>query len=207
MSPALTLSPSRTLSSPTTPPVGCWTFLTFESTTTRPDAITAPASSVVAASPPTPPASKATMAIPQMRWRWIERCDLAFASKTVLLKLRRPLARRHPRQAAALRRPRPRRAHRGALHDLAQHLALRPEGLHPSLTHDEQIVDGGEGARTVRHHDDDLSARPRGRDRGGQRLLALGIEVRVRLVEHDQERIAVERAGKCDALALPCRKR
>ena len=30
MSPACTLSPSRTRSSPTTPPVGCWTFLTFE---------------------------------------------------------------------------------------------------------------------------------------------------------------------------------
>jgi hypothetical protein len=36
MSPALTISPSRTLTSPTTPPVGCCTFLTLESTTTDP---------------------------------------------------------------------------------------------------------------------------------------------------------------------------
>ena len=42
MSPALTRSPSRTRSSPTTPPVGCCTFLTLESTTIEPGAITAP---------------------------------------------------------------------------------------------------------------------------------------------------------------------
>jgi hypothetical protein len=43
MSPAFTRSPSWTLSLPTTPPVGCWTFFTFESTTTEPCAIRAPA--------------------------------------------------------------------------------------------------------------------------------------------------------------------
>jgi hypothetical protein len=32
ISPRLTGSPSRTRNSPTTPPVGCWTFFTFEST-------------------------------------------------------------------------------------------------------------------------------------------------------------------------------
>ena len=39
------------------PPVGCCTFLTFDSTTTVPGAITAPASSLVAAQPPMPPTS------------------------------------------------------------------------------------------------------------------------------------------------------
>ena len=39
-------------------------------------------------------------------------------------------------------------------------------------------------------------------DRPGQRLLALVVEIGVRLVEHDEERIAVERAGQADALAL-----
>ena len=34
----------------------------------------------------------------------------------------------------------------------------------------------------------------------GQRLFAFGIEIGVRLVEHDQERIAVERARQRDAL-------
>src|SRR5258705_454930 len=42
MSPAMTLSPSRTRSSPTTPPVGCCTFLTLESTTSTPCPMTAP---------------------------------------------------------------------------------------------------------------------------------------------------------------------
>ena len=34
------------------PPVGCWTFLTLDSTTIVPGAITAPASRLVAAQPP-----------------------------------------------------------------------------------------------------------------------------------------------------------
>ena len=44
-------------------------------------------------------------------------------------------------------------------------------------------------------------------DRLGQRLLALGVEVGVRLVQHHQERIAIERPGKRNALALPGRQR
>ena len=40
--------------SPTTPPVGCWTFLTWLSTTTAPGATTAPDSSVIADQPPRP---------------------------------------------------------------------------------------------------------------------------------------------------------
>src|SRR4051812_25472762 len=73
MSPTLTWSPSRTRNAPTTPPVGCCTFLTFEATTSAPGATTAPAISVVAAHPPTPPARRATRATPIVRWRRIER--------------------------------------------------------------------------------------------------------------------------------------
>ena len=40
-----------------------------------------------------------------------------------------------------------------------------------------------------------------------QRLLAFGIEVGVRLVEHDQERLAIERARKRNPLPLPGRQR
>src|SRR5438876_1008676 len=47
-SPALTRSPSLTLSSVTVPPVTCWTFLTLEFTTSRPCVETAPAKSMVA---------------------------------------------------------------------------------------------------------------------------------------------------------------
>ena len=74
-SPAFTWSPSRTRISPTTPPVGCWTFLTLVSTTSVPGAITAPANSVVAAQPPMPPTSRTTAATPSSemaadgRWR------------------------------------------------------------------------------------------------------------------------------------------
>ena len=69
MSPALTLSPSRTRSSPTTPPVGCCTFLTLVSTTSWPCAITAPGISVVEAQPPMPPTSSTTTTRPARRWR------------------------------------------------------------------------------------------------------------------------------------------
>ena len=40
-----------------------------------------------------------------------------------------------------------------------------------------------------------------------QRLVAFGVEIGIRLVEHDQERIAIERARERDALALPGRQR
>ena len=36
-----------------------------------------------------------------------------------------------------------------------------------------------------------------------QRFVALHVEVRIRLVEHDQERFAIERPGERDSLALP----
>jgi hypothetical protein len=67
--PAATTLPSRTCSSPTTPPVGCWTFLTSLRTTSWPAEITAPENSVVAAQPPKPststPAEMAAIAM----WR------------------------------------------------------------------------------------------------------------------------------------------
>jgi hypothetical protein len=66
-SPSRTLLPSRTRNSPTIPPVRCWTFFTLESTTTDPEAITAPASSVVAAQPPRPPVSMSAMIAPPTR--------------------------------------------------------------------------------------------------------------------------------------------
>src|SRR5262249_28066162 len=44
------------------------------------------------------------------------------------------------------------------------------------------------------------------RDRGAERLLARGVKIGVRLVQHHQEWIAVERAGERDALTLPPRE-
>ena len=69
ISPALTMSPSRTRTSPTTPPVGCCTFLTLESTTTEPGAISAPEICTVEAQPPNPPASTSTSARPDDQMR------------------------------------------------------------------------------------------------------------------------------------------
>jgi len=43
-------------------------------------------------------------------------------------------------------------------------------------------------------------------DRARQRLLALAIQIGIRLVEHDQEWIAVKRARERDALALSGRQ-
>src|SRR6202035_2703950 len=72
-SPLLTRLPSRTRSSPTTPPVGCCTFLTLESTTTLPEAMSAPESAVVPAQPPTPPASSTKTARPASALRRMDR--------------------------------------------------------------------------------------------------------------------------------------
>ena len=41
----------------------------------------------------------------------------------------------------------------------------------------------------------------------GERLLAFGVEIGIGLVEHDQERLAVERAGERDPLLLAGRQR
>ncbi len=73
MSPALTRSPSRTRTSPTTPPVGCCTFLTLESTTTAPGAISAPEIGTVEAQPPKPPASTSITARPTIMCARIDR--------------------------------------------------------------------------------------------------------------------------------------
>ena len=72
ISPALTRSPSRARTSPTTPPLGCWTFLTLESTTSEPCAMIAPEISAVEAQPPSPTPRNATSAQPTMMWRRIE---------------------------------------------------------------------------------------------------------------------------------------
>ena len=78
MSPILTLSPSRTRTSPTMPPVGCCTFLTLESTTICPGAISAPESCVVPAQPPKPITSTPTTTRPARICRRIEGCAADF---------------------------------------------------------------------------------------------------------------------------------
>ena len=54
--------------------------------------------------------------------------------------------------------------------------------------------------------DGDGAAGPQPEDGAGQRFIAFGIEVRIWLVQHDQEWIAVESARECDALRLSGRE-
>src|SRR3954447_4468096 len=74
--------------------------------------------------------------------------------------------------------------------------------MRATVQHCEHLIDARECARTMGNDDDDGSPRARSHDRLRQSLVAVGIEVRIRLIEDDQERIAVERARKRNALAL-----
>ena len=62
--PSSTSPPSLTRISPTTPPVGCCTFFTLDSTTIVPGAITAPTNWAVVAQPPMPPVRRTVMVKP-----------------------------------------------------------------------------------------------------------------------------------------------
>src|SRR5712692_1287347 len=135
MSPTLTRSPSRTLSSPTTPPVGCCTFLTFESTTTDPDAISAPESWVVLAQPPTPPARMPKTVRPARMLRRMDRrvgVDLVGTLST-------------PGFRNDLERPR----RRLAMQHLGEDLVLRAEGRRAAFLHCQKKIDPRNGARAV----------------------------------------------------------
>src|SRR6266852_5031638 len=126
-SPALTRSPSCTRTSPTMPPVRCCTFLMFESTTTDPLAMTAPANCVVDAHPPTPPASSATTATPAKRWRRIERREAAAS-----FCIDRSSDIRNHLQG-------PQRQSRLMSYHLGRDLILGPKGLRASLIHHQQM--------------------------------------------------------------------
>jgi hypothetical protein len=54
----------------------------------------------------------------------------------------------------------------------------------------------------MRHHDDDCAACARGADRAGQRIIALGVEIGIGLIEDDQEWIAIQRSRQRDTLRL-----
>ena len=86
---------------------------------------------------------------------------------------------------------------------LCENLFLRSEGRHAAILDDTDHVDSCERARPVGDHHGDATSRLDADDGLGKGGFAFGVEVRVRLVEDDEERIAVERAGQADALALP----
>src|SRR5215471_1011448 len=145
-SPAITRTPSRTRSSPTTPPVGCCTFLTFESTTREPDATTAPDSSVVVAQPPRPPTTRSPMVIAARTWRRIER----LAPLALVLITSPRLAFRCELYWAQMGLC--------ALKHFLQHLLLWSEGLHAPVRDRQEQVDAQQGRRTMGDHDHDGAA-------------------------------------------------
>ena len=194
--PASTSSPSLTRISPTTPPVGCCTFFTLDSTTMVPGAITAPANWVVAAQPPTPPTSSTVIANPDE----IELSDRAarvlghFWPPTVvsLTTLRLPTAAGWGAGRAVI---------------LRTHLIARPELLLLPVGKHQQVVANGQHRRPMRDQHDDGAARLEVDDRLAQRALAFVVEIGIRLVEHNEKGVAKERARQSDALSLSARER
>jgi hypothetical protein len=90
----------------------------------------------------------------------------------------------------------------GLTPQLGERLVPRPEELRPSVDHHQHEVDAGERAGPVRDHDGDTASRPHPCNRLGQRFLAFGIQIGIGLVEHHQERLAVERTRQSNSLLL-----
>ena len=66
----------------------------------------------------------------------------------------------------------------------------------------QDLIHASQRRRPVRDHNHDAAARTHRTDGNRQRVVACCIEVGIWFIKHDQERIAVKRAGKGDALAL-----
>ena len=90
----------------------------------------------------------------------------------------------------------------GARHDLRQDFLLGSERLSLAAVHHQDLVDAAKRGRTVRDHDHDAAALADRVDRAGERGVALRVEIGVRLVQHDQEGVAIQRTRKSDALTL-----
>ena len=77
--------------------------------------------------------------------------------------------------------------------NLGKDLVLWPADEGAPLIHDENRVDTSKCARPVRYDNDDATALAHAEYGLRQRGLTIGIQIRVGLVEHHQEGIAVER--------------
>ena len=90
--------------------------------------------------------------------------------------------------------------------DFRENGVLGSKRLLAALDEQKHRVHGRERAGAMRDDHDDSAARANALDGAGQRLVALGVEVGVRLVEHHEEGIAKQRARQTDALALARRQ-
>jgi hypothetical protein len=86
-------------------------------------------------------------------------------------------------------------------------LLLAPERRDAAIGQRQHVFDGCERSPAFGHDDDDAAPPAHGRDRAGQSGIAFGVEVRVGRVEHDEERVTIERARKSDPAQKRGRKR
>ena len=83
----------------------------------------------------------------------------------------------------------------------------RSKRLDSSVRHEQNLINSRQNIDLVRNNRDCRARRLQFLDGREQRFLAGRVKVGVRLVEHDQARIAIKRARQTDPLTLPARER
>src|SRR5690349_22098607 len=86
------------------------------------------------------------------------------------------------------------------LNGAVEDFLFRSELLLAALGHHQNIVRAGDCAWAMGDHHSDAAAGAHTEEGAGQRLVAFRVEVRIRLVQDDQKRIAIECARQADAL-------
>src|SRR5262249_41531370 len=85
---------------------------------------------------------------------------------------------------------------------LSQYFVLLAEDLYAAFADEENVIDALNGARSMCNDNRYAPTCAHTEDCSRQSFLPFGVEVRIRLIENHKERIEVERAGKCNPLAL-----
>src|SRR5262245_19155867 len=99
-----------------------------------------------------------------------------------------------------------RRCNRRWAQNLCKYNVFRSKLDLPATIHDKDLVDAGNGAWPMCDHDDDSITRANVQDRPSQSFIALGVQIGVWFVEHDQKRLAIEGPCECNPLRLTGRK-
>src|SRR5687767_2062667 len=86
----------------------------------------------------------------------------------------------------------------------AQRFLLGSEGLDTTTDEPQHLVDSHQRRWTMRDDNDNSATPAHGENGLRQCRFAHLVEIGVRLVQHDEERIAVECACEGNALSLPC---
>ncbi len=192
-SPASTWSSLRTLISATTPPVGCCTFFRSDSTTSWPAVMTAPDICVFAAQPPTPPIRRMIAESPMTTCRRIDRRSVETrGARHGCDPCRSPTTLSGAGSAGA----------GGRRRSLASTSSRGPSACTRPLPSTRTVSTAARTPARCATTSAMPLARADCRKRRHQRFLAVGIEVRVGFVQHDEERFPVKRARERHALPL-----